>query len=1062
MNTETGSESGRGLSLPTEGERPEAVRVWLLGGFRVSVGSRTIEKGAWRLRKAAALVKVLALTPSHRLHREQAMELLWPNSGTKAPSNSLRQVLYAARRVLDPATRSPYLVSEHDEFVLCPEGQLWVDVEAFEETAAAARHARNPSAYQAALDLYTGDLLPEDRYEGWAEGRREELGQLYLALLVEAAGLYEVRHEHGLAIEALRKATAKEPTFEEAHAALMRLHALSGKPGQARAQYERLRDALSERLGTEPGASTRFLHDEIAAGRFPSTQPADPPPEELPNSAKHNLPAPRTSFVGREQEKVEVKRTLAMTGLLTLTGTGGCGKTRLALEVARDLVDAYPDGVWLVELAGLSEGALVAQAVATTLGVREQPGSPLLDSLLNALRDKQMLLVLDNCEHLLDATKSLAGVLLNSCPRLRVLATSRELLGVAGELGWLVPSLSVPDAQLALTVTELEGYEAVRLFADRASERLPNIDLTPENARAVGQVCARLEGIPLAIELAAARIRMLSVKQISERLGHSLKLLTGGYRTADHRHRTLRAALDWSYELLGESEQVVFGRLSVFAGGFTLEAAESVGAVGDIGEEDVVKLLSKLMDKSLVVAEESWERGARYRLLEPIRQYAWEKLRVSGEVEAVGRRHAEWYLLLAEEADKESSGPGHARWLDRLESEHDNLRSALDWSLEVGDAELSLRLAGALWLFWFTRGYSTEGLGWLEKAISQGGPPAPRAKVLNGAGWIVMFQGDFETAKTVLEESLALYRELNDEEGVASSLSFLGHVALLGHRDDIPVADLLEEALTLKPRLENRRTIANMLVTAGFAAGLIRGDLGEAAALFEEAQTLYGEMEDKWGIITCLVNLGLISVILENHTQAKALLREVMQLSGELDEKIGSVYSFFGLACVAAFEGHPARAARLWGVSEAVREAAGIEIMPSTYSVTRYESRLTKARAQLGEAAFEEVWAEGKAMTPDAAAKYALSEERDAPPTLPRPEDSLSSEPLSKLSHREREVAVLVAGELTNRQISTELGISERTAANHVAKILRKLGLSSRVQIASWVTERQLLAPDQK
>jgi predicted ATPase/DNA-binding SARP family transcriptional activator/DNA-binding CsgD family transcriptional regulator len=1039
-------------------KRPEAVRVWLLGSFRVSVGSRTIEGDAWRLKKAAALVKLLTLAPDHRLHREQAMELLWPDLEKEAASNNLRQAIHNARRNLipEPSMGTRYLASEDESLVLCPEGNLWVDVEAFEEAALTARHSRDPAAYRVALELYAGELLSGDRYEEWAENRHEELRRLYLALLVELAGLYEERRDYGQAVETLQRALSDDPANEGVQAGVMRLYALSERQAEALAQYERLREALSGHLGTEPGATTRALRDEIAAGRFPPTQPSAPAPQEPPEAGKHNLPAPRTSFVGREREVVDVKRELAMTGLLTLNGTGGCGKTRLALEVARDLVGAYPDGVWMVELAPLSNPVLVPQTLAATLGVREQPGRPLLDTLLGALRDKEMLLVIDNCEHLVEGAAVVADSLLDSCPRLRVLATSREPLKVTGELSRLVPSLSAPGTQRSPTVQELEGYESARLFVDRASKRHPAFELTTENAQAVAQVCTRLEGIPLAIELAAARIGVLSAKQISERLGHSLKLLTGGYRTAEDRHQTLRAALDWSSELLSESEQVLFRRLSVFAGGFTLEVAESVGAGEGIEQVDVLELLGGLVEKSLVVAEESWERGARYRLLEPIRQYAQEKLEQGEEEHQTRFRHAEWYLTLAEEADKESSGPGHARWLHRLETEHDNLRAALDWSLEEGDAELSLRLAGALWLFWFTRGYSTEGWGWLEKAISLGGSPAARAKVLTGAGWIIMFHDDFATAKTLLEESLALYRELEDQEGIASSLNFLGYVGLLGGRYDIPLADLLEEALAVKPRIKNRRTIANTLVFAGLDA-LRRGEWDSAVTLHEEALELYREIEDKWGITIGLMNLGLMLVAMEHLARGAALLRELMHVSRELDDKLANQYSFFGLACVADSEGNTARAARLWGVSEAIREVAGIQLPPLASSVMRYESRLTRARDQLGEAAFEEAWAEGKAMTSQETVEFALSKEETDPHTTAEPEEPPAGEPTGELTHREQEVAVLVARSLTNRQIAVELGISERTVATHVRNMLKKLGLHSRTQIAAWITEHRPL-----
>lgn len=412
------------------------------------------------------------------------MNLLWPDLGRKAASNNFRRVLHAARKVLDSAAGSLYLASQDESLMLCPGGQLRVDAEAFAESAISARRSRDPSAYRAAIELYAGELLPDDRYAEWAENRRGQLRRLYFELLLELTGLYEERGEYGQAAEMLQRALSEEPTNEEAHAGLMRLYALSGRRGEALTQYERLRGTLSGRLGTAPGATTRALRDKIAAGRFQSTQHTAPLSEEPSYTSKHNLPEPGTSFVGREREMVEVKRMLPMTGLLTLTGTGGCGKTRLALEVARELVGTYQDRVWLVELAPLSEGALVPQVMAGTFGVQEQPGRPLLESLLDALGDKEMLLVLDNCEHLIDAAAHLTVALLSSCSRLRVLATSREPLGVTGELGWLVPSLSAPHTQQSPTMEELGGYESVRLFADRASNRHPGFVLTPENAQA--------------------------------------------------------------------------------------------------------------------------------------------------------------------------------------------------------------------------------------------------------------------------------------------------------------------------------------------------------------------------------------------------------------------------------------------------------------------------------------------------------------------------------------------------------------------------------------------------
>jgi len=587
---------------------------------------------------------------------------------------------------------SRYLASEGESLVLCPEGELWVDVDVFEDAAVTARGAKEPATYRAALDLYQGDLLPEDRYEEWTEGRRQVLRQLYLALLVELAGLHQERDEHGPAIEALRKATAKESTLEEAQVALMRLHAISGRPERALVQYERLRKALSRGLGVQPAAATRRLRDEIAAGRLLPTPFLDVvQKKELHRVGKHNLPAQMTSFVGREQEMLEAKRLIPMTRLLTLVGAGGSGKTRLALEVARDLRGAYPDGVWMVELAPLSEPGLLAQEMAGALGVTELSGEPLADTLADFLGGKEILLVLDNCEHLIEAAARLAEYLLHWCPRLRVLATSREPLGIAGEVVWQVVPLSLPDRDEPASVVGLMRYEALRLFVDRARLRLPDFELTEKNAGAVARVCRKLGGIPLAIELATARMGALAVEQVAQRLETSLDVLKGASRTAAARQRTLRATLDWSHDLLSESERALFRRLSVFAGGWTLEAAEAVCSGGGVEVKDVLDLLGALVDKSLVVAGATSSGALRYRMLEPIRQYAQEVLEQGGQAEEVQGQHGAFFLVLAEEAEPELAGTTQGVWVERLEAEHDNMREALSWFLERGEGETALR-----------------------------------------------------------------------------------------------------------------------------------------------------------------------------------------------------------------------------------------------------------------------------------------------------------------------------------------------------------------------------------
>jgi predicted ATPase/DNA-binding SARP family transcriptional activator/DNA-binding CsgD family transcriptional regulator len=1094
---------------PSDTKEPEVIRIGLLGGFRVSVGSRAIEEGAWRLRKAASLVKLLALAPGHRLHRERVMDLLWPELGAKAASNNLRQVLHVVRRTFEqvPSTAHSYLELQGDQLLLCPGGQLWVDVDAFEGTAATARRSREAAAYRAAIDLYAGELLPGDRYEEWTEGRREELRQLYLALLTELAGLYEEREEYERGIEALRRVLSEEPAREGTHISLMRLYVLSGQRQEAILQYERLRTSLTRELDAEPGAESRRLYEEIRAGGSLAAASADDPSKRAVDPAPHNLPVPLTSFVGREREMVEARRLLSMTRLLTLAGAGGSGKTRLALEIARDLAGLYPDGVWFVELSPLSEPGLVAQEVAGALEVQERPGQPLTGTLVDGLRDREMLLVLDNCEHLIDAASRLADELLYSCPRLRVLATSRETLGIQGEVVWQVRPLSLPETDGGASIESLMRYEAVRLFVDRARLRLPDFGLTEANAGAVSRVCRKLDGIPLAIELATARMGALVVDQVAQRLEGSLDVLSAGSRTAEPRQQTLRATIDWSHELLSEPERALFRRLSIFAGGWTLEAAEAVCSGEGIDEGDVLDLLGGLVDKSLVVVGAPTGIAARYRMLEPIRQYAREKLEESRETDEVRGRHAAFFLALSEEAEPELSGSQQRTWVERLEGEHDNLREALSWVLEREEADPAQRFGGALWRFWFSQGYLSEGRRWMEQILTRGEPsPTPaRVKALEGLGWLAQSQGDPGLVRATFEEMLGLSRRLGDKGNVATALNSLGGQAML--RGDHGLARvLLEENLSVLQELEDERNAAtplkrfHVLYLLAFLALNEEDDPARATALWEESLALARQVGDSYRIGTTLsnmgysallqgdnelakalceetltfahelgsagvelvpetlVNLGLAALGLGDHERAGAYFEEAMTLSQSMGKKPTIINILEGMASLAGTRGEATRAARLWGAAEAAREVTAITLPPGDRRL--HEPYLAAARSRQGDAAWEEMLIEGRAMSLDQAAGYALSKERADPATMPDPRKQQAGEPTDDLTRREREVAVLVAGGLTNRQVSTRLGISERTAGNHVARILRKLNLRSRAQIATWASEHRLLTPN--
>jgi len=1081
-------------SVDITAEEPGAVRIWMLGGFRVSVGPRCIEGNAWRLKKAASLVKLLALAPGHRLPRERAMDLLWPGSDGRT---NLRQALYTARKALG-AEGSGTLVSENGSLLLRPEGELWVDTEVFEEAALAAGRSDNPAAYRIAIDLYAGELLPEDRYEEWAEDRRAALRRLYLELLTDLAGLYEERGEHDSAAESLQGVVAVEPTNEEAHASLMRLYALSDRQGDALAQYERLREVLSRQLDAEPAAETRRLRDDISAGGFRPVRPAVSTPEEISEAGSNNLPASLTSFVGREREVVEVKRTLAMTRVLTLTGPGGSGKTRLALEVAAELVGAYPDGVWLVDLAPLLEPGLVARQVAGALEVPERPGEPLTDTLLDALRARRVLLVLDNCEHLVDAVARLVEDLLHACPNLRLLATSREALGVHGEINLPVPPLSLPDPGRPTTVEELEGYGSARLFVERALYRPSAFALTPENAGAVAKVCRQLEGMPLAIELAAARVGVLAVDQISERLSDSLGLLTGGGRTLTSRQRTLRGSLDWSYALLDEPERKLFGRLAVFAGGWSLEAAEAACSEDGIERGDVHDLLGGLVDKSLVMIGANASGMTRYRMLEPLRQYARENLEGGGEADATRGRHAAFFLALAEEAAPELAGPRSAPWARLLEEEHDNLRAALSWVLERREAVLGLRFGAALWRFWFAEGYVSEGRRWLETILAGGERAPERAKALEGLGWLAQHQGEIERAEAAYKEMLELSQGSGDGGNVATALNSLGTLAV-SRGDNERAKRYLEENLSVLQRLEAGNTVTTLERYHAFnLLGILAlnedGDAARAASLWKESLALAREAGDTYRIEMTLCNLGYVAVLQGDNERATVLCEETLAFAREhedvgeetvaetlvnlglaalgqgdherafssLDEalamsqrsgrKASLINALEGMASLASARKEAQQTARLWGSAEAAREATGIALPPGEWAL--HEPRLEASRSRLGEEEWRVALAEGRTMSLEEAARYALAKGQADQPTAPS-----AGEGAPNLSGREREVVILVARGLTNRQISEELTISERTAGNHVGRILRKLGLGSRTQIAQWAIERGLLAP---
>ena len=873
--------------------------------------------------------------------------------------------------------------------------------------------------------------------------------------------------------------------------------AVQDQLGLSRAQYfrEQARAVAAVASFLVPSSPAADSGQTPEAPAPPVTRPAAPAATTGQAPRRDNLPVALTSFVGRERALDAIVRRLsgdAGVPLLTLSGPGGIGKTRLALEAAAagPVRDAFPDGIWLVEFAPLADPALVPSAVAAALGLRASAGRSLPDALADALRPGRVLLVLDNCEHLLDACAALAEHLLRACPGLRVLATSRQALGAPGEVTWLVPPLAPPQlpspaagaagpARLPAAAVATSG--AVRLFVERAQAALPTFRLTDDNAPAVAEVCRRLDGIPLALELAAARVGALTVDLIARRLGDRLRLLTGGSRTVLPRHRTLRALLDWSHDLLSPPERLLFRRLAVFAGGWTLEAAEAVGAGDGVEPDGVLDLLVHLLDKSLVLPEAGADGVGRYRLLETVREYAAERLE-AGESATVRRRHATHFLALAELAEPALRGPAQTAWLGRLDAEHDNLRAALRWALESDEIETGLRLSGALVRYWEIRGHLAEGRGWLKaflaRAPAGGALATSRAKASNATGNLAKLQGDYAAAGAAYEQSLALWRAACDRRGIANAVFNLGEAAR-GQGDYARAVAYYEDGLRLHRELENDEGVAAALTGLGIAArnrgeldqaeayyeeALVyhrrrgdrqalavvlnnlatvagsRGRLKRAAALQEESLALRRELGDPRGTALALKNLADIATLQGDPGQAATRLAEAVELYGRVGSKDGVAVCLEGFARVAVAR-RPARAARLLGAAEALREALGAPLAPADRADR--DACVATARLALGVGTLATLGEAGRAMTLEQAVAYALAAE---PPTPAG----------GALTPRQREVAVLVARGHTNRQIAAALVIAERTAETHVDHILTRLGFTSRAQIAAWATEHGL------
>jgi predicted ATPase/DNA-binding SARP family transcriptional activator len=999
---------GRRYSPEMTSETSGSLEIFLLGPFRCAVDGAAVEARRWLRPKPKLVVKLLALEPRHRLHRELIAERLWPSLAARAAVKSLDKAIHVARRALEPGLErgaaSRFLAVEDKHVVLRAPGLLWIDAEVFERRAASAIARYDAEGCESARALYRGELLADDPYEEWAAAVRTRLRAVYADVVSTLARIHFDRDRFARSAELLEELAALEPFDEDVSRRLMLAWALDGSVHRALGEFERLADALRRDLAAEPDPETVALRDRIATGAVRAAEArADRHAE-----TRHTLPYPVTSFVGRVREIERTRSALAAARLLTLTGPGGIGKTRLATRVAFDVLDRFPAGVWFVELAALDDGAPVAQALAAALGLHEEPGRPLESTLANFFGERAALVVLDNCEHVVASAATLAAGLLAACPGLRIVATSRERLNVAGELVHAVPVMASPRGDRPTPVDELPSFDAVKLLLDRIASTAPDFELTAENAPTVVELCERLDGIPLAIEFAAARSRLLSVEQILARLDGRFRLLDEGNRAAAPRHRTLEASMDWSYRLLAEPERAVLRRLAVFAGGLTLEAAEATCAA-TASAADVVGLLGSLVDKSLVIVDR--RRGApRYRLLETVRRYADERLDEAGERATIVAAHRAFYLALAEQLDRERVRSPERDWLAGFEAEHDNLRAALRSSLADGRLEEALRLCNVMARFWIVRGFFTEGLSWTERilAVTSGRFPSLRAETLALAGFLTMRLFDTERAETYLAEALALRRASGDVRGVAFALRSLGDIAEnrgdrgraeAYYRESLHLArelgeptavagalyglgllaadggdweqaeGLYSECLSIYERLGDRLEVATMLGNLGEVAHR-RGDLERAARLLGESQALADRIGYRQLVADTIVSLGLVAVDRGDLDEATQRFRSAIALNREFGNRPGIACSLEGLACVAGALAHADRALRLAGAAAALREALKWPLSPSEREML--DERLAGARMSVGEALAERTFDEGRAMALAEALGFAL------------------------------------------------------------------------------------------
>jgi predicted ATPase/DNA-binding SARP family transcriptional activator len=926
--------------------RPAALRIRLLGGFEVEVSGQPISTTAWRLRKALDLVKLLALTPGHQIHREQLVDILWPDKDPAAGTNNLYQALHAARVAL--GSDGARLLRVRNGMVRLGEGQaVWTDAESYERAVRRAADG-TAGALEEARDLYRGDLLSTDPYADWAIARREALRSAQIRVLRDLALSRERLGVREAALELLREALLIDPLDEETQRHVIRLEGHAGHRGAAARQFEALRASLRSELDVEPAEETIEAYRTALKGS----------PVNLPAQVRSNLPERLTSFVGRGRELREVELLLQSTRLLTLTGTGGTGKTRLAEETVRRRLDDYPDGAWVVELASVEKGLGVPRAVADALGIQEPPGTGLASWIATFLSVRRLLLLLDNCEHVVDGVASLATELLRVAPHLTILTTSRQPLRIPGEVLFRVPSLTVGDPVAPLPL-DADLPEAVQLFVERARSVKSSFNLSAEISEDIARLCYHLDGLPLALELAASRVGAISVGTLLERLDQRFTLLVASSRPSLTRHQTLEATLDWSYNLLTDEERRVLRWLSVFAQGSSADTIEAVCAEPGDGRGRILAIVANLVDQSLVILDDSFGEP-RYRMLETVRQYARDRLVREREEGDATRRALEWAIAFARAARHADRDGGWLDGLRRIEREHENLRAILEQAL-LADPPGALALAEALWPTWLWKGQLVDGRRWLMLALSSSaGPAETRVAAMLGLGALLGRSGDPRRHATLAEEAAVLARQSGDlvgegrarqSAGIAhwaadqldlantafvSSLEIAGRIDAIGQRsaalaclsvvraylDDRPRAyRLLDESIDLLGGAPGDRTIPAII---DLGEALVTDDVtGRTRLVFEQTFASFREMLPGEAIAHLLCNRARFARESGDHDRARADLQSALWLSRSVADQPGIAHALAAIGPLEAELGDKEAGRLALEESLAIRTALG-------------------------------------------------------------------------------------------------------------------------------------------